>query len=306
MEEVGAKSKGKGPAMNGSRMSVTLGLVTAMILAVLGLAALAHPAAAQQAGASVEIKRVVGRVEILRTGQNQWLPGVVGARLLEGDDIRAFSGASADLVFPDTSTVGLAENSRLLVSKLKFDPRQQSRLVLLHLTVGKLRAVIAQTAITLARPRQSNFAISTPTAVAAAKGTIVWVFTDRDKTLMAVEPEAGRNEPRIECITLDQLDRKRQLVLAGTWTADCAPPQLTPSDFLTLTNPATAGANLGGIVTAPSAVNVLALISNPDPGAGPASGFSQLNPPPVGLPGPSSFGVNPPPAACATDPCPPS
>jgi hypothetical protein len=280
-----------------------------MILGVLGQAALVQPAAAQQAGASVELKRVVGRVEILRTGQNQWLPAVVGARLLEGDDIRAFSGASADLAFPDTSTVELAENSRLLMSKLAFDPQQQSRFVLLHLTVGKLRAAIAQTPITLARPRQSNFAISTPTAVAAAKGTIVWVFTDREKTLMAVEPEAGKNQPKIECITLDQMDRKRQLVLAGTWTTDCAAPVLTPSEFLTLTNPATAGANLGAIVSVPSAVNVLALLNNPDPSVDPGVSFSVVNPPPTGLPGPTSFGRNEiifaPAAACSTDPCPP-
>ena len=293
--------------MNGSRMSVTLGLVTAMILGMLGQAALVHSAAAQQARAGVELKRVVGRVEILRTGQNQWLPAVVGARLGEGDDIRAFSGASADLAFPDTSTVELAENSRLLMSKLVFDPQQQSRLVLLHLTVGKLRAAIAQTPITLARPRQSNFAISTPTAVAAAKGTIVWVFTDREKTLMAVEPEAGRNQPRIECITLDATDRKRQMVLAGTWTSDCAPPVLTPSQFLTLTNPATAGANLGALVAAPSAVNVLALVNATGPGTEPGVSFSVVNPPPTGLPGPSSFGANgivfAPAATCSTDPC---
>jgi hypothetical protein len=263
-----------------------------MVLGVLWQAALVHPVAAQQAGPSMELKRVVGRVEILRKGQNQWLPAVVGARLVEGDDIRAFSGASADLAFPDTSTVELAENSRLLMSKLEFDQQQQSRLVLLHLTVGKLRAAIAPTAITPARARQSNFAISTPTAVAAARGTIVWVFTDGQKSLMAVEPEPGlRNQPKIECITLDPSDPKRQLVLAGSATANCGPPVLTTPQFLTLTNPATAGANLGAPVGAPSAVNILALINATGPGTQPWV-FSQVNTPPVGLPGPSSIGVN--------------
>jgi hypothetical protein len=46
----------------------------------------------------------------------------------------------------------------------------------------------------LARVRQSNFAISTPTAVAAARGTILWVFTDGQKSMMAVEPEFGFTE----------------------------------------------------------------------------------------------------------------
>lgn len=303
-----AGSKGGGPAMRGPRMRATLGLVTAMILGVLCQVALVQSAAAQQARASVEIKRVVGRVEILRTGQTQWLPTVVGARLVEGDDIRAFSGASAELAFPDTSTVVLAENSRLLVSKLEFDQQKQSRIVLLHLAVGKLRAVIAQTAITLARARQSNFAISTPTAVAAARGTVVWLFTDERQTLMAVEPEPGlRIQPRIECITLARAERKRQMVLAGNETTDCAPPVLASTQFQTLTNPATAGANLGAPVGAPSAVNILAIINATGPGTDPGLGFSTTGEP-IGLTGPSSVGVNavifaPPPPACATDPC---
>jgi hypothetical protein len=161
-----------------------------------GLLFLAVPAsvAAQPSPPSAELKRVVGRVEVLSKGQNQWIPAVVGARLAEGDDIRAYSGATAELALPDTSTVVVAENSRLLLTKMAYDPPSQSRLVILHLVVGKVRATVAQAAITLARVRQSNFAISTPTAVAAARGTILWVFTDGQKSMMAVEPEFGFTE----------------------------------------------------------------------------------------------------------------
>lgn len=292
MEGASAETKRGGPAMDRSRMSVTLGLVTAMILGVMWQAAPIQPADAQEARASVELKRVVGRVEILRTGQTQWLPALVGARLVEGDDIRAFSGASVDLAFPDTSTVTLAENSRLLMSKVEFDQQQQSRLVLLHLAVGKLRAVIAQSAISLARARQSNFAISTPTAVAAARGTIVWVFTHGQNSLIAVEPEPDRRiQGLIECITLSTCER--QLVVAGSATTDCATPVLTPTHFQTLANPATAGANLGAPVRAPLAVNVLAFIDGTC--AGPKVSFTTPFEP-------SSIAV-PPPPVCVTDPC---
>jgi hypothetical protein len=157
---------------------------------------LATPAivAAQTAVPTGELKRVVGRVEILAKGQTQWIPAVVGARLAEGDDIRTFAGASAELVLPDTSSVVVTENSRLLMTKIEFDPQSQSRLMLMHLVVGKVRATVAQAAVTLARIRQSNFAISTPTAVAAARGTIIWVFTDGQRSMMAVEPEFGFTE----------------------------------------------------------------------------------------------------------------
>jgi hypothetical protein len=169
-------------------------LVVVSVVGGLFLLTLPTSVVAQPGAASAELKRVIGRVEVLAKGQTQWIPGVVGARLAEGDDIRAYAGASAELALPDTSTVVVAENSRLLLTKIEYDPQSQSRLMLLHLVVGKVRATVAQAAITLARVRQSNFAISTPTAVAAARGTILWVFTDGQKSMMAVEPEFGFTE----------------------------------------------------------------------------------------------------------------
>jgi hypothetical protein len=170
------------------------GSVAALLLGGLALLALPHTASAQSAAPTAEVKRVVGRVEVLRKGQAQWVPMVIGDRLVEGDDIRSFQGAQAEVALPDTSSVVLAENSRLLLTKLEFDPQSQSRLFLFHLAIGKARATVAQAALTLARIRQSNFAISTPTAVAAARGTIMWVYTDGATSTIAVEPESGFNE----------------------------------------------------------------------------------------------------------------
>jgi hypothetical protein len=177
--------------MHGVATTVVLGF----LLLLLGFSdSVAAQTTAPTTVPSAELKRVVGRVEILRKGQTQWVPAVIGDRLIEGDDIRAFAGAQAELSLPDTSTAVLAENSRLLLTKLEFDPQTQSRFFLLHLAVGKVRATVAQAALTLARVRQSNFVISTPTAVAAARGTIMWVYTDGTSSTMAVEPESGFNE----------------------------------------------------------------------------------------------------------------
>jgi len=269
--------------------------VAGITLAV--LIALAIPAAtlAQQAPASAELQRVIGRVEILRKGQTQWIPAVIGARLVEGDDIRAFSGAQAELTMPDSSSVVVAENSRLLITKLEYDQQQQSRLVLLHLVVGKVRAAIAQTAITLVRARQSNFGISTPTAVAAARGTIVWVYTDGARTLVAVEPEPGlRIQPRIECITVATAQPKRQMVLAGFATTDCGPTVATPPQFLSLANTATAGTPLlNAPVSVPGNIEQLVTgLGGPLTVGAPVSfsttGFNG----PFGVTPPTSFGVD--------------
>jgi len=269
--------------------------VLAMALGALIALALPHPAGAQQVPGSAELTRVVGRVELLRKGQTQWGPAVVGAHLVEGDDIRAFSGASAELLLPDKSTVVLAENSRLLMTKLEYDPQNQSRLVLLHLAVGKVRAVIAQASVTLVRLRQSNFAISTPTAVAAARGTIVWVFTDGQSSLVAVEPEAGVLLPsRVDCIPLKGLPaggpQGGQTIFAGSMATDCAAPTPIQPQFLTLNNPATANAAAlaGGPVVVPPGVLQAVTAGLNAPTAPPLS-FSTGNTPTQGT-SPNSFG----------------
>jgi FecR protein len=249
--------------MNWRHRPEMLRLVAAVVLSVLVVGAVPTPSAAQQSTA--ELTKVVGRVEVLRKGQTQWVPGVIGAHLAEGDDIRAFSGATAELTLPDTSTVVLAENSRLLISRLELDPKNQSRTVLLHLAVGKLRATIAQAAISLVRARQSNFAISTPTAVAAARGTIVWVFTDGQGSTIAVEPQAGIRS-RVDCIPLRGVQprpgARAQAIFAGSMSTDCATPVPLQPQFLSLSNSATDGsAALLGPIIAPSPDLIFQLVT---------------------------------------------
>ena len=251
--------------MLGPRTGSTLRSVAAMVLGALIVLALPHPSRAQQPAVSAELTRVVGRVELLRKGQTQWIPAVIGAHLVEGDDIRAFSGAWAELALPDTSTVTLGENSRLLLAKLEFDRQNKSRTVLLHLAVGKLRAAIAQASISLVRLRQSSFAISTPTAVAAARGTIVWAWHALDParvrdprgdpsagyhTYFAVEPERGVLQPsRVDCIQLrggpaggPLKAQKSTAIFAGSQSLECNPTTLIDPQLTTLSNPDPAGA----------------------------------------------------------------
>jgi hypothetical protein len=277
------------------RRARTSRLLAALVVALAAVhLATAFPVHGQQpAPASAELKRVIGRVEVLKKGQTQWIPAVVGARLVEGDDIRSFSGAQAELEMPDTSTVLLVENSRMLITKMEYDQQSQSRLVLLHLVVGKVRAAIAQTAITLVRTRQSNFGISTPTAVAAARGTIVWVFTDGVQSFVAVEPEPNaRIQPRIECITVARTQPRRQMVLAGYSTTDCGPPVATPPQLQSLSNTATAGtALLNAPVTVPANIEQLVTSIAGFSTAGAPVGFS-ITGAPLDLGPPSTLGVN--------------
>ena len=278
--------------MRTPRTNSTIRSVAAMVLGALIVLTLPQPSDAQQLATTAQLTRVVGRVEILRKGQTQWVPAVIGAHLAEGDDIRAFSGASAELALPDTSTVVLAENSRLLLTKLEFDRQNQSRLVLLHLAVGKLRAAIARVSITLVRARQSNFAISTPTAVAAARGTIIWAFTDAANTLFAIEPERGVLLPsRVDCIQLRGVPAagpaRGLTIFAGSMTTDCGAPQPIQASFLSLGNPATANAPaLVAPVAPPPPARVLQVVTAGLPPAPPPAPTPTVAVVTTGGPGP--------------------
>lgn len=163
---------------------------TVLVVSLFVLGAWIQDAAAQAVAVQTEIKAVTGRVEVLRQGQSQWRPAAVGMKLNEGDEIRAWSGASAQLELPDATTLVLAENSRLVVTKVAADPQNRNRVGIFHLAVGKVRASIAESAIKLVQARQANFAITTPGGVAAARGTVFVVSSDPDEATACEEPGA--------------------------------------------------------------------------------------------------------------------
>jgi FecR protein len=168
--------------------SVIVGLVGLLVLAAWG------SAQAQMQPASAELVRATGRVDLMPRGQAAWTPGSVGARLVEGDQIRALAGASADLVLPDGSTILIAENSRFAVTKLDYDATNRDRDASFHVVAGKVRAQVSQAAVSVVRARQSNFNISTPSGVAAVRGTIVVMAYNpaTQETLTYVFPSPGQ------------------------------------------------------------------------------------------------------------------
>src|SRR5688500_3470675 len=102
-----------------SSRSAIAGLLGMLLLAAWG------SAEAQMRAVSAEVVRLTGRVEGLPKGQTQWTPVTVGTRFVEGDQVRALAGASADLNLPDGSTILIAENSRFAVTKLDYDAQSR-------------------------------------------------------------------------------------------------------------------------------------------------------------------------------------
>jgi hypothetical protein len=113
---------------------------------------------------------------------------------VEGDQVRALASSSADLNLPDGSTILIAENTRFAVTKLDYDAQSRERTTALHLVTGKLKAQVSQAAVQLVRTRQSNFSISTPSGVAAVRGTVAIVFYNdlTQETVVFALPSPGQ------------------------------------------------------------------------------------------------------------------
>jgi hypothetical protein len=114
--------------------------------------------------------------------------------------------------------------------------------------VGKLRAAISKASVTLVRARQSNFSISTPTAVAAARGTVLWAITDGQNAFYAVEPELGGTliPSKVDCIPVGNVapgaPLTYQSIFAGSQSMNCG--AVTPYQALNMSNPTTANSPL--------------------------------------------------------------
>ena len=248
-------------------------MVRAAALAGLVFCAMTGPAAAQNRTGTAEIAGLTGRVEVQKKGQTQWTPTVVGARLGEGDHVRTAAGATAELALPDGSTLVLAENSRLAVTRLDFDAQDQTRQAVFHLAVGKVRALVSRAALSLVRSRQSNFVISTPTAVAAARGTDFEVFYNWLKKLMEVGVFAKGPKGPGGIVTCESFQDRYSKVtireglgtLAGT--EGCGPPvtigDLNDPYIGTPVNPVVPGPDWAGPITVPPFFELPGIVTGP-------------------------------------------
>jgi hypothetical protein len=124
-----------------------------------------------EAQATAVVTSVTGKVQVMPKGETAWRPLQLGMRVGEGADVAAAAGGRAELRLPDGSALTVAENTRFVVTKLDYDQQNRMRSSFFHLAAGKLRAFVNKAAASLVSARQANFAITTPTAVAAVRGS---------------------------------------------------------------------------------------------------------------------------------------
>ena len=154
------------------------GIALALLAVAIGIGILVVPPAEAQQQASALFSVVTGNVRFMNKGDASWQMAQVGMRVTEGADVVAEPGSNAELRLPDGSTVLVAENTRFIVNKLDFDSQNRMRESFFHLATGKLRAIVSKAAASLVASRHNNFAITTPTAVAAVRGTTLYAIVD--------------------------------------------------------------------------------------------------------------------------------
>lgn len=129
--------------------------------------------AADKAGDVVYLK---GRAEIER--QAKKLGAKLKDQVLETDNVVTKERSRAKLLFRDDSIITLGANSKLVVKQYLYNPESKRVESIYELADGKLKAVVGS----------GGFKVTTPTAFAAARGTVfvIWYDRETDTTGIAV------------------------------------------------------------------------------------------------------------------------
>ncbi|MBL7071814.1 MAG: FecR domain-containing protein [Candidatus Omnitrophica bacterium] len=113
---------------------------------------------------------MTGTVEVLPALTGQWQGASEGMELTGGDKIRTGIDGMLSITFSNGSIVTLKENAEFEIRSLSVSENKNDIDYKLKLTMGKLRAMVEELG------DESSFEIETPTAVAAVRGTLFYLY----------------------------------------------------------------------------------------------------------------------------------
>ena len=143
--------------------------------------------AADKAGGVVYV-RGTGLIE----RQAKFHKAVLKADVLETDKVLTRERSRMKLLFRDDSILTLGANSKLVVKKYLYSPASKRAESIYELADGRLKAVVGG----------AGFRVTTPTAFAAARGTVfvIWYDSASNTTGLAVTEgsvDFGSNNPNV-------------------------------------------------------------------------------------------------------------
>lgn len=161
-----------------------------LALLFMALTMAAAPQAARAADKAGDVVYLRGRAEIERAAAR--IPAALKTELRESDSIVTKKRARVKMLFRDDSVLTLGEKSRLVIKQYLYSPENKRAESIYELADGKLRAVVGN----------AGFKVTTPTAFAAARGTvfITWYDAATDSTGVAViegSVSVGNADPSI-------------------------------------------------------------------------------------------------------------
>jgi hypothetical protein len=122
-------------------------------------------AEAQQGERIGAVTILEGRATVRHGGGPTAQPLRVQSPIYQQDVIRSEAASKLQLTFVDDTVVNLGEKSTLEITRFVYSPQQQSVTSLLTIPAGVLRVIVKKLL------PQSAFEVTTPTAIAAVRGT---------------------------------------------------------------------------------------------------------------------------------------
>lgn len=118
------------------------------------------------------IAKANGKIEVRRLGREHFAPAKEREQLYQGDQVRTLDGASATILFPDESSVELAEVSTLSIGSrtASSDPASSAAVL----------SGVARFSVTPRAPGEGPFLAFTAAGVIATKGTVFGVGVAAD------------------------------------------------------------------------------------------------------------------------------
>jgi ABC-type proline/glycine betaine transport system ATPase subunit len=127
------------------------------------------------------ITKLQGTVEVKSRDTLIFEEAKLNQALYVGDRIRTKSDGWIEITLDNNNIITLRENSNLLIKKFVQDINSGEYKNILDMNLGKLRAKVERL------KGNSVFEIHTPTAVAAARGTIIYIETTPELSKLLVE-----------------------------------------------------------------------------------------------------------------------
>lgn len=133
---------------------------------LIGAGLLLAAGAAQAAEKAADVVYLKGKAVIER--QKRTIDAQLRSALLETDNIVTKERSRAKMLFRDDSIVTLGSKSKLVIKQYLYNPASKRSESIYELADGKLKAVVSG----------GSFKVATPTAFAAARGTVFVVWYD--------------------------------------------------------------------------------------------------------------------------------